>query len=289
MKILLKDKTHKFINRLPSILIMGCVYMRLTGWDYVGRNIDDSLHRQFIVIVDCLSDPDFVHGRPWGREIQDDLAARLGTSPGQIRTIKRVCEDLGLFKKGSLNRTDVPSHSTIITEPGDIVHRANSLEQFCESIEDDKKREEALRHIKGLYEEGYVLAMVYYHYKFPTTPPTRLHPLRATLKALRKYGSLDKWEWYLLNTDILADDNSEMEALLDQHITAYRHGELTFTMANVVEKPKGHQYLPQFLQYAGLVNLKNGHDWRISDNGKHQAVKDRVLSNGFLAEIYGER
>lgn len=263
--------------------------MRLKGWDYVGRNIDESLHNQFRVIVDCLSDPDFVRGRTWGREIQDDIASKLGTSPGQIRTIKRVCEDLGLFDKGSLNGNDVPSHSTIITAAGDIVHRANSLEQLCESIEDDKKRTEALKHIKGLYEEGYVMAMVYYHYIFPTNPPTRLHPLRATLKAFRKYGSLDKWEWYLLNTDILADDNQEMEALLDQHITAYRRDELTFTMADVVEKEKGHQYFPQFLQYAGLVNLQKGHNWRISDNSRYQDVKERILCDGFLSEIYGGR
>jgi hypothetical protein len=270
-------------------MIVRYLDMRLTGWDYVGRNIDDSLHRQFRIIVDCLSDPTFVKKRSWGHEIQVDLAKKLGTSPGQIRTIKRICEDLGLFKKGSLNRTDIPSHSSIMTEAGAIVHRANNLEQLCKNIDDNKKRDEALNHIKGLYEEGYVMALVHYYYKFPTNPPTRLHPLRATLKAFRKYGSLDKWEWYLLNTDILADDNPEMEASLEQHITAYRRGELTFTMANVVEKPKGHQYLPQFFQYAGLVNLLTGRNWRISDNDKHQDVKKRVLSENFLTEIYGER
>lgn len=139
--------------------------MNLTGWDYVGRNINDSLHRQFKVIVDCLSDPDFVNRRTWGIEIQHDLAIRLGTSPGQIRTIKRVCEDVGLLEKGSLNGTDIPSHRNIITNAGDIVYRANNLEQLCEGIEDDKKRKDTFIHIKGLYEEGYVMALVYYHYR----------------------------------------------------------------------------------------------------------------------------
>lgn len=263
--------------------------MRLAGWDYVGRNIDDSLHFQFRVIIDCLSDSNFVNGRSWGKEIQEELAARLGTSPGQIRTIKRVCEDLGLINKGSLNGTKIPSHNSIITKAGDIVHKANKLEQICEGIVDVRKREKALRHIKGLYEEGYVMALVNYYYTFPANPPAHLHPLRATLKALNKYRSLDKWEWYLLNTVIRADDNPDMEDLLDQHITEYRRGDLQLSMSDVIEKPKGHQYLPQFFQYADLVNLQNGRNWRMSDNLKHQDIKARVLSDHFLFEIYGKR
>lgn len=263
--------------------------MKLRGWDYVGRNIDDSLHAQFRIITDNLADAAFVNGRTWGGPLQNLLAAKLGTSAGQVRTIKRVCEDLGLLRKGSLNMSAVPNRASFMTEAGETVYRANMLEQRVDEIPDSKRREQALKHIKGLYEEGYAMAMAYYHYKYNDEQRTRLHPLRATLKAFAKYGALDKWEWYLLNTDIVADDNPEMEALLDSHITAYRRGELSFTMSDVVEKPKGHQYFPQFLQYAGLVNLRNGRDWKISDNGDKLPFKARVLSETFLVEIYDER
>jgi len=260
--------------------------MELRGWGYVGRNIDDSLHTQYRIIVDSLSDETFLNERTWGTPLQSSLAARLGTSAGQVRTIKRICEDLRLLHKGSLNMKSIPDSYLFLTEAGEKVYRASKFEENIDRILDVRKREKARSHIKGLYEEGYTLAMAYYFYEFNTTPRTRLHPLRATLKAFARYGTLDKWEWYLLNTDIRADDNPEMESLLHSHISAYRHGELSFSMNDVIEKPKGHQYFPQFLQYAGLVNLHKGRDWKIADNGNKVTFKNHVLSETFLDGIY---
>ena len=260
--------------------------MDLFGWDYVGRNIDDTLHQQFRVIVDCLSDPAFVAGRNWSnRTLQIDIAKKLGITDGQVRTCKRVFEDLRLIKRGSLGRT-VPTRTLFMTEVGERVYQASCLEQKLCEISDEQKRIAAHKHIKGLYEEGYAMAMAYYYFDFGGTPPKRLHPLRATLRALSRYGSLDKWEWYLLNTDIREDDNTTMETLLDKHIKAYRNGELTFSMNNIKSKPKAHQYLPQFFYYAGLVNLQNGIHWRISDNGKYKEFKSEVMSDDFLSKIY---
>ena len=102
------------------------------------------------------------------------------------------------------------------------------------------------------------------HYAFTiskNSDGSKLHPLRATLRALNKYGRMDKWEWYLLNTCIRHDDCDVEEATLDDYITRYRNGEYDFTMRNVVEKPKGHQYTPQYLNLPGyfmLFNVLNG-------------------------------
>jgi len=260
--------------------------MQLAGWDYVGRNIDESLHTQFRMIVECLSDASFVKGRVWSsRDLQEDLAQKLGNSDGQIRTLKRVFEDLGLVKKGSLNRTNVLERSKFMSSIGEKVYYASCLEKELNKIPDKNKKESARNHIKGLYEEGYCIAMANYFYESPDKC-MRLHPLRATLKALQKYGSMDKWEWYLLNTDIREDDNTNQENLLNQHIKEYRNGVLTFSMKDVIRKPKGHQYLPQFLQFAGLVNLQNGRYWRISDNGRRADFKSMILSPTFLTDLY---
>ena len=260
--------------------------MKLKGWDYIGRNIDESLHDQFRAIAENLSNETFVNNRKWGSSLQTDLANILKTSPGQIRTIKRVCEALGLLKKGALNMSSTPNPASFMTKAGQVVLKASSLEQNIGDLKDANQRNQARQHVKGLYEEGYSMAMANYYYEFDTVPVTRLHPLRATLKALAKYGSLDKWEWYLLNTYIRADDNLEMELQLDNSIKAYRSGDLSFSMKNVVEKPKGHQYFPQYLHYAGLVNLRNGLYWKISDNGKKLEFKAHILSDGYLRELY---
>ena len=37
--------------------------MDLRGWDYTGRNIGPDLHRQFRIMIDCLSDSSFVLGK----------------------------------------------------------------------------------------------------------------------------------------------------------------------------------------------------------------------------------
>ena len=58
-------------------------------------------------------------------------------------------------------------------------------------------------------------------------------------------------------------------------------------MQNVVEKPKGHQYIPQYFEYAGLVHLIQRPSWSIADNDNHKDIKEEVLSDTFLLELHG--
>ena len=123
-------------------------------------------------------------------------------------------------------------------------------------------------------------------YYFKNSDGSKLHPLRATLRALNKYGRMDKWEWYLLNTCIRHDDCDVEEAALDDYITRYRNGEYDFTMRNVIEKPKGHQYIPQYFEFAGLLHVIQRPEWSISDSGRHTEVKSEVLEADFLEKLY---
>lgn len=70
-------------------------------------------------------------------------------------------------------------------------------------------------------------------------------------------------------------------------IEKYKNGELSFTMENVVEKPKGHQYIPQYFEFAGLMNVVQRSEWSISDSGKHKEIKEEVLEPDFLIQLYG--
>lgn len=71
------------------------------------------------------------------------------------------------------------------------------------------------------------------------------------------------------------------------NITRYRNGEYDFTMRNVIEKPKGHQYIPQYFEFAGLLHVIQRPEWSISDSGRHTEVKSEVLEADFLEKLYG--
>jgi hypothetical protein len=236
--------------------------------------------------MQCLSDSRFVQNHTWGGWLQGELAKKLGLSPGQIRTIKRACENLRLLKVGALNHRSIPSVDAIITTAGGMVLEASELEQRCRTHGEPGTQDETLKVIRSMYQSAYRESMWWFHYRISEVPLVRLHPLRAILKAFIKYGSLDKWEWYLLNTFIRSDDEPAMEAALDVAMESYRAERLTFTMSDVTENPKGHQYLPQILAYSGLVRLTNGRNWEISNNDNYADLKQRILSENFLREIY---
>jgi len=264
--------------------------MQLRGWDYTGRNVGHDLHIQYRKMVEALSSPQFVNHRTWGTSIQDDLAKRIGcASSGAIRTIKKMCEMLGFFGKESLTSRNEIQRATLLTQRGEAMYGITCLEeQILKSTDlDDSKREAAEKEIKRLYEEIYCESLMHYYYEYDDG--TRLSPLRATLWALNKYGRLDKWEWYLLNTFIRHDDNIEEQNTFEKVLREYRSGKYELSMANIVEKPKGHQYIPQYFEYAGLVHVIQRPEWSIGHSQRHDAVKAVVLSDTFLSDLYGGR
>ena len=58
-------------------------------------------------------------------------------------------------------------------------------------------------------------------------------------------------------------------------------------MRNVIEKPKGHQYIPQYFEFAGLLHVIQRPEWSISDSGRHTEVISEVLEADFLDKLYG--
>ena len=253
--------------------------MELRGWDYTGRNIGTDLHRQLKIMVDCLSDMSFVGSLAWGTTLQEKLAKEIGvSSSGAVRTVKKMCDNFGIFLPSALSSRETISPDRLLSQRGKIIYQAATLEMQIVSSDGLSKniKQKALEEVKHLYEEAYCEALLYYHFENPDG--TYFYPLRATIKALRKYKSLDKWEWYLLNTFIRHNDDSEEEAVLDSHIELYRKGLYTFTMENVTEKPKGHQYIPQYFEFAGLVNIVQRPNWRATDNQNHLEIKDQALT-----------
>ncbi len=264
--------------------------MNLKGWDYTGRNIGPDFHKQFRLMIVCLSEPSFTNHCSWGNDIQDRLAGEMHmTSAGAVRTVKRMCSNFGLLNEEAFSSRDEIINNDLLTTRGKLIFNAATLEQQVEVSQDfdDLTKERVYSQIKKLYEEAYCEALKYYY--FTNNDGSFLHPLRATLRAVKKYGNLDKWEWYLLNTYIRHDDDYEEEKTLEEYIQRYREGEFHFSMNNVVEKPKGHQYTPQYFEFAGLFHVVQRPEWCISDSGRHNDIKHEVMEDDFLKKVYGGR
>lgn len=231
--------------------------MELYGWDYTGRNIGPKLHRQFYAMVSLLSDPSFIMHETWDKPFQERLARRIqASSSGVLRTIKTICENFGFLQQAALRSHVEIDPTRLLTRRGELVYHLAGLEQQVAGSDQYSSavKDQISAQIKLLYEEVYCDALQNYYFRY--ADGTTLHPLRATLRALRKYGQLDKWEWYLLNTFVRRDGDTQGEAALDHHISRYRNGKLVFTMDDVAEKPKGHQYIPQYFEYAGLLRVR---------------------------------
>lgn len=262
--------------------------MELRGWDYTGRNIGPDLHRQFRIMIDCLSDASFTNHSTWKNPVQDRLAEQMQvSSSGAVRTVKKVCMNFGLLNEGSFRSRKEIDTRNLLTARGQLVYQAAKLEQQVGAATnyDAATKKQVYAQINNLYEEAYCDALRYYYLK--NSDGTKLHPLRATLRALQKYNRLDKWEWYLLNTCVRHDDDERDEATLDDLIKGYRSGKFEFSMNDVVEKSKGHQYIPQYFEFAGLLHVIQRPEWSICDSGRHMEIKNEVLGDDFLKRLYG--
>lgn len=262
--------------------------MNLRGWDYTGRNIGSELHKQFRIMIDCLSDPAFTNHSAWGGDIQERLAQQMQmTSSGAVRTVKKVCVNFGFLNGDSFSRHNEIDTENLLTYRGNLVYHVAKLEEQVgrETCYSAVEKEKIQAELKKLYEEIYCDALRSYYFR--NEDGTRLHPLRATLRALERYGCMDKWEWYLLNTHIRQDDCAAEEAALDADMARYRNGSLIFTNQNIIENPKGHQYIPQYFEFAGLLCVAQGTQWSMRDSGRHEKVKSEVLQDDFLEKLYG--
>ena len=104
--------------------------MDLRGWDYTGRNIGPDLHRQFRIMIDCLSDSSFTDHSSWGNGIQDRLAEQMQiSSSGAVRTVKRVCVNFGFLNEDSFSSRNEMDIQNLLTDRGKLVYQAAKLEE----------------------------------------------------------------------------------------------------------------------------------------------------------------
>lgn len=247
--------------------------MYLCGWKYEGRKISDKLHDQILEMIGIFNDPTQVAGRRWP-ELQKYISAKLGIAPGQVRTIKRMMEEFGILKKGVLNATEVPDADKIYAEGGKTLIKLLDAEKL---MRENQRADNAslMRKVKDIYQIYYQQVFAAYSYR---EDGKLLHPLRATLKAVKKFDYLDYWEWYLLNTVISMDDDQEEEAELERLIEEYRKGELKLKESDIAENMLSHSYVLGNFEYAGFVHVKGSKPcMKITLNSEAEEVIEGII------------
>ena len=249
--------------------------MDLHGWKYVGRKISPEFHKSVVVFDEFFRDSFKVANRTWPA-IQKDLAQILCVAPGQIRTIKSLMEEVGILRKGSLNMKEVPSISNIYTQDGkniiDLL-KTKIILQKKQKLQDTDNISKIDQVIRLLYLKAMGRVVI-----IDTT--NRLHPLRATLKALLKYRSLDKIEWYLLNTIVKNDDNFAEEELLSEKIKLYRDGQLNISQLNIKSQALSHSYILGNYEYTGIIKKQ-----KLDDENKMFLILPNQNMKKYIDEI----
>lgn len=249
--------------------------MELYGWKYEGRKISELLQEQMLHIIECINDPSFVASRSWP-ELQSVIAEQMGIQPGQIRTIKRVMEEFNILKKGVLNSKCVPDY-TVFTENGMTLIELFQTEKLMKK-HPTKENLNTLKDIKEIYKLYYQKVLNEYCYN---NEGVILHPLKATLKTMRKHRFLDYWEWYLLNTIIQEDNNQEQEKELDECIDKYRKGLLNFNKNDVKENQLSHSYILGNFEFANLIEIEGSkYSLKATINEEEREIVDSIINEG---------
>ncbi len=244
--------------------------MKLMGWNYEGRKISEKLHQQILEITGILNDSEQSGRRSWG-SLQRYMAEELGTKPGQIRTIKRMMEEFGILKKGVLKSSEIPDREQIYTKNGRLLLGLLETEQLMGQKPTEAHLEQ-IQELREIYRLYYQKELISY-----TCEKGMLHPLKATLKALKAYGYLDYWEWYLLNTIIRRDDDLQQETELFRLIDEYRAGKLSFQDGDVVANKLSHIYVSGNFAYAGFLREEGKNlNLKLTLNGELQELADKI-------------
>lgn len=265
--------------------------LSLKGYNYKGRKPAPELHEQIYHMVSLLQDPKFVCGRKWGGDLQALLGKELGVEPGQIRTIKAMMCQLGVISESTLHRSEVVDCNNILTENGKVFMLMCKLQQDVKSLAaNDPNKSKLTRDLHELYRCYYCgVVCDYYYSEGPRGEGGKLHLLRTILKVLRKYKSLDYWEFYLVTTLITKDDDDNEYALLDQAMKDKRSGKVIYNKTD--DSPQvnklAHTYLLAYLELAGFIKLTGkGEDLKIVEGDVFPTIKEEVLSDEFLDKFY---
>ncbi|ADU29391.1 hypothetical protein [Evansella cellulosilytica] len=245
--------------------------LKLIGWSNPGRSISDTTHRQMFGIMSYLKDKDKVGQDVWNSELQAKIGKTIDVNkPSTLRHIVGFMKSIGIIYGDSLQGGKVPDSRHLVTQSGEVLYQLIEMEQLAK----EQKKKEVIEQVGTMYKHFYANAFIYWYVR-----GTDIHVVRTVLKTLDKFDSLDKMEWFIMNTFITATDNAVQEEIVEKYIEQYRNKELTLTKDSIVENVNAYGFWASLLNYTGLIRKEGS---KIYKGNLHPELTNAILEDDFL-------
>jgi hypothetical protein len=246
----------------------------LSGWRSPGRTVHEKLHFQMHGIIDYLSSSEKIGTDRWNPDLQSKIGATIEVGePSTLRHIIGFMKSIGVIYDDALPSGKIPKIDYCVTKTGDLLYTLTKMEKIAKDSED----KEVIERIENMYRFFYANVFIYWYVR-----DSKVHVARTVLKAINKYGYLDKVEWFILNTFISNTDNEQEENEVEKYITAYRSGEMKLSSENIKSKVNSYNYWTQLLAYAGLIK-KDGSTIYLGKNSPE--FIESILADDFMQNL----
>lgn len=246
----------------------------LEGWKSPGRGATEMTHDQIFGIMTYLMDAEKIQNDVWGPPLQLKIGKTINVNTDNtLRHIIGFMKSIGIIYENSLQGGKVPNPDYCVSPSGEMLYSLIKMEKIAIENEENSVVEK----IQNMYKQFYANAFLYWFVR-----DTKIHVARTILKAIKKYGSLDKIEWFILNTFITETDNKEQEEIVDKLIKDYRSGDITLTAENIKKRVNSYNYWAQLLSYAGLIK-KTGQ--KVTIGNKYPQLVEDILADDFYEHL----
>lgn len=225
--------------------------MELIGWNYTGRVLNKKSHQIMVDMAVQIRDNADEYKSPWNTDFQTKIAASIGIkTPGQIRTLKKFMEQVGLLRKGTLKSATITEYSNIISDEGKVIINLTEINNIVSSIDSEK-----CVTFTNLVEE--TIRLIYLKNLLKTTisndKDEQFRPAYLFAKACKEFTQLDYFEWYFLNNFVSSENSEEQWATFVDAVNKYRNGEIRQSVIKIIRKDLSHSYILKSFENVGLV------------------------------------
>lgn len=219
--------------------------IELEGWRSPGRGVHETLHKQMYGIILFLKDQDKINNELWGPPLQRKIGSTIGVNEAStVRHIIGFMKSVGIIGEEALESRKVPDADKSISESGNLLFSLIKLELVAMENDNKELQQKVLRMLKHFYAN----AFIYWYAR-----DSKVHVARTVLSTIKKFGYIDKIEWFILNSFVTETDDKQQEELVENYINGYRAGDLKLSMQNVKKNINSYNYWTQILSYAGLI------------------------------------
>lgn len=248
--------------------------LELIGWGNPGRAITDKTHLQIYGLISYMQDVDRIENEIWSKSLKEKIKININVNTqSTLRHLIGLMKSIGIIYEDSFTTGEVPNVNHIVTPKGQLLYSLLKSDIYAK----EQENVAVIKEIQNMYKEFYTNAFIYWYVR-----GTDIHVARTVMKTLKKFESLNKMEWFIMNTFITQTDNKEQEEIVEEYINKYRSGGLTLTEDNIIRNENAFGYWKSILNFTGLIK-KDGNNIYIGNSSPEFC--EAILAPDFLETL----